>query len=186
MAMMLRKKRKSTAKVLTEPVWYELSEWFYSHKEDEILSHSLICDRIEKILRDRNKWTKGDKIKKEMYTGLIDACRRHMIQLYKLTLKNIRQTKSVEGGYKIATDAEATHFLEQRIRRFGLAGRLVVEMIPLGKKQYLSRPIKEIWSDTLDGIRQVKDTSERYLSAYDQAEAQRKSAEKEVRKIESK
>lgn len=178
--------KKNTAKVVSESIAFLMAEWFCEHKPEEILTHSLIADQIAQILRERGKFSKGDKVRAEMYKGIINDTRIYMIQMNKMTLKNIRQTSSVEGGYKIATDQEATHFGEQRIKRWGLAGRRAIEMIPLMKRQYLSRPIREIFHETLEGIKEIKGTAEQYLTAYDKGETERRQEEKEVRMIELK
>lgn len=170
-----------------EPMAYELAEWFYGQQhKDDVLSHSLIAKQIMAIRMRRGKWKVGAIANRRNldYSGMIDNTRTFMINMYKLTLQNFRQTKTFEGGYKVANDAEATHIGEQRIKRWGLAGQRAMEMIPLMKKQHLSKPIRDIFKETLEGIHEIKSTADRYLLAYDEAEKdRRKEAKSEAHEL---
>lgn len=174
---------KNTAKQFVEPLANELADWFYEQGNDEILAHALIAEQIKKIKQDRGSWSHGDKITAQDYNNIINNTRQYLIGKYRVTLTNLRQTKQYVGGYKIATPAEATHILEQRIRRFGHSGRRVIEMLPLAKREFLSRPVKEIWDEAIHSIKEVKGTYEAFLLASDQGEKERKLAERLERKL---
>lgn len=179
---MKRNGKALQVKEIQEPMAFELAEWFYGKQGDEILGHSIIAKQIQQIRMRRGKWKVGMIANRKNldYTGIIDQTRNYMIKMYKLTLVNFRQTQAFEGGYKIANDAEATHFGEQRIKRWGLSGRKVIEIIPLMKRDCLSKPIREIFKDTMEGIHKVKSDMDTYLLAYDKSEADKRKEQKQL------
>lgn len=182
MIMLKKRKPRKEAEAVNRvhPLGLELADWFWQQGQREVLGHSVIAKQIKVLLEARGKMTRTDKVKPADYMNYINDARCYLIGGYKVTIKNFRSTKQEEGGYKIADDQEATQIGEQRIRRWGLAGRGVMEMLPLMKRACLSRPIREIFSETLAGIHEIKGHAERYLSASDEALKLRREEQRQI------
>lgn len=172
-----------------ESIIIELANWF-KNSNYSLFLHEAVAEKINRLKKVRGlniKQLNGkDYLPYSEYGHWLSKTRNYMIREMGLVIINVQIGKERRGGYKLATDAEATTFGVRRYKKFMIAAEGIRDITPLMKRQFITASIKLVFHEAADEANKFKRLGDRFLLAYDKDDKAAKEMKKLLEQSENK
>ena len=158
--------KNTIAKVVKEPMHYELAEWFMENRK-EAMSHEVIARRIQKIKEKRGLQLDRNGIPYYEYQSFINQCRAYLETKFQLTLVNLKFPGENFGAYQIADDRQATEYGVRQYKRLIVQTERVRRITPLIKRQYITTAVKKVFGEAEEEVQRFYRLGQKFLPAYE-------------------